>query len=134
MKVYPFKIDAETKPSLDEFEVAREIIELRESGAPKDYKGFNEGEELPKEQILGIVLHGKDAPNSVLEIWNDVENEISQFSSVNLLSFKTETEYKNALKENKKYLDEIKWVTALKEKYEANDFTELKEALSNLNS
>lgn len=124
IKVYPHAPEAKTEDKITKSSVAAEIIDLRENGAPADYKGFNEGDPLSEKQILGIVQHGKNAPKAVRAVWDEIEAERQALKAVPVTG--TKSEYQAELEKQAKYLDSVAFTNGLMEEKEVTTWTDLK--------
>lgn len=124
IKVYPHAPESKEEDKITTSTVAAEIIDLRENGAPADYKGFNEGDPLSEKQILGIVQHGKNAPKAVKAVWDEIEAERKTLRSVEVKG--TKGDYQAELEKKAKYLDSVAFMNGLMEEREVTTWTDLK--------
>jgi len=138
MKSYPEKTVIESIPELTDIQknqVAEKMKQLEKDGAPLHYfKEGESGDRLSKHHMVSLatneILQDRKYYHAVAAVYDEIETESDRMDGISPTDCKDLTEYKNKLKEKKKYFDETEWVNAMKEKYSVITFPQLKEAMS----
>jgi hypothetical protein len=118
------------EPALDYATEAPEIIALLETGCPSNYKvdGTRTGDPLPKEHICALRLAGRDAPQAMSAIYDQVlaERDKLAAAALKVTDKTTQTEYVAELDKVAVAASSATWLASMKTAYKVSTWSDLR--------